>query len=329
MSETPSKSLKTPLAVERRDAADLPYETYLSEYVDQNKPVVVRNAAAAWPALRKWTLDFFKEKHGSMLVDVSFTEKMTFSDFVDAVVASTPDQPGPYMFRFFISVHLPELLEDLAPSNPYCFPRRLASPLMPKSWRRPDGYLKLLIGGVGGSFPFMHYDGENMHAAITEIQGDKEFILYAPEDTPYLYPRADLPNQTQIKDLDHPDLEKFPLFERATQYRTVIEPGDTIFVPSRWWHTARVLSPSVSVCTNQVDRSNWDGFVREVCLPHPAHSPVRREIKRAALSVLGPTLGVLETIGKGSGPVGRLAPYSPKEAIPVNEWSKEKWIVRK
>ena len=50
----------------------------------------------------------------------------------------------------------------------------------------------------------MHFDGENAHAAITEIFGDKEFILFPPEDTPHLYPRSDMQNQSQINDLDTP-----------------------------------------------------------------------------------------------------------------------------
>jgi hypothetical protein len=145
--------------VERRAAADLPYATFLKDYVGQNRPVVVSGAASAWPAVSKWKPEFFKDRFGSLVVNVSLTRKMRFDDFIDAIMASTPEEPGPYMFRFFICVHLPELLEDLTPQNPFSFPRRLASPLTPNSWRRPDGYLKLLIGGPGGSFPFMHYDG--------------------------------------------------------------------------------------------------------------------------------------------------------------------------
>jgi hypothetical protein len=315
------------LPVERRAAEDLSYETFLRDYVSHNRPVVVSGAASSWPAVNKWKPEYFKTRFASLLVNVTYTQKMRFDDFIDAIMASTPENPGPYMFRFFICVHLPELLDDLMPANPFAFPRRLASPLMPKSWRRPDGYLKLLIGGPGGSFPFMHFDGEDMHAAITEIYGEKEFILYSPADTAYLYPKPDAPNSTQINDLEHPDLAKFPLFLRATQYRTVLTPGDTIFVPSRWWHTARVVTPSISVCANQVDESNWGGFIREVCMPRPGSNPVRLATKQVALRGLGSALSLLERLGRGSS-IGRFAPWSIKEALPPGKWPISNWIVR-
>lgn len=308
-------ALAPPVAVERRDAAVLSPEVFLREYVAANRPVVVAGAARAWPAMSRWTPGFFRESFGDKLVHVSYDRQMRFDQFIDAILASTRESPGPYMYRLFICDHLPDLVADLLPVNEYAFPRRLASPLMPRAWRRPDGYLKLLIGGVGGRFPVMHYDGENMHAAITEIYGDKECFLYPPEDGPYLYPRPERPNHSQVDDLAAPDLSRFPLLARANQHRTVIHPGDTLFIPSRWWHTTRVLSTSISVCTNMLDSSNWPGFVSEVCAS--ARSRARLAAKRAVFSVLGSVLDVLErmqSIPFVPSAVGRFAPATGAKA---------------
>src|SRR3954469_11066481 len=144
---TPSRPLET------REAADLPYDVFVRDYIGQNRPVVVRHATPAWPAMTKWTPKFFKTQFGSRKVQVSYEEAMTFSDFIDGVLASTHERPGPYMYRLFIHEAMPELLADLTPQNPYAFPRRYSSPLMRTHWKRPDGYLKLLIGGIGGRFP--------------------------------------------------------------------------------------------------------------------------------------------------------------------------------
>jgi hypothetical protein len=35
-------------------------------------------------------------------------------------------------------------------------------------------------------------------------------------------------------------------------------------VPSRWWHTARILSPSITVSTNVLNESNWDNFTEDM-----------------------------------------------------------------
>jgi hypothetical protein len=279
--------------VERRAAAGLPYRDFVRDYVVPGRPVVISGGVDGWPALKKWTPDFFRTQHGERKVYVTReTEPMRFADLVDKVVQSTEASPAPYLHRVFICDHLPELLADLLPGNPYSFPRRMASPLMPKVWRRPDGWLKLLFGGVGGRFPVMHYDGANMHAAITEILGEKEFILFPPEDAAYVYPRPDNAQVSAVEEVANPDYVRHPLLAKATEHRCVIGPGDTIFVPARWWHTTRILSVSISVCQNMLDETNWDGFVDEAC--RFSRSDARRRVKRASLLALGRTFDALE-----------------------------------
>jgi hypothetical protein len=285
----------TTLRLDERDGSDLPYETFRREYVAKNRPVIVHNATPAWVAMSKWTPEYFRTRFGDKLVSVSYQERMTFADFIDGVLASTEDQPGPYMHRLFLHEHLPEVLPDVSPQNPYAFPRWYASPLMMEYWRRPDGYIKLLIGGVGGRFPVLHYDTENVHATVTEIYGDKEFVLYAPSDTPYLYPNPKQPNQSLLRDPHHADTEQFPLFARAQQYRTILKPGDMVFVPCGWWHTARALSPSISIGMNILDGTNWDGFVGEVCASGAGLRP-KTVLKKAYLGALGRFLGWLDRL---------------------------------
>lgn len=324
------------VALERRSAAELPYPAFVRDYIARNRPVVVENALQDCPARQRWTPEYFRERFGAKRIQVSPSEQMTFAHFIDAVLASREDAPGPYMYRLFIGPHMPELLPDLEPLNPYAFPRRLASPLMPRQWRRPDGYLKLLIGGIGGRFPFLHYDLENAHATITEIHGDKEFILYPPEDAAFLYPRPDMPNQSTIPDVRRVDLGRFPLYERATQYHAVLHPGDMVFVPSRWWHGARALSPSISICQNVLDASNWGGFVDELCSGASGLPAAKRHAKRACLGALGGLLSLLERWPRGSatsatGPAGRiarLAPASYAEAGGPTTWAVADWKVR-
>ncbi|WP_446745047.1 cupin-like domain-containing protein [Silvibacterium acidisoli] len=282
--------------IERRNAADLPYEKFLREYVIPNRPVIIKDAMPQWNALHRWTPEFFKSRFGAEEVDVTYGGvKMSMAALIDAVLASTAEKPGPYLHKVIIHQHMPQLLPDLSPENAYGFPRRYCSPLMPKRFRRPDGYLKLLIGGVGGKFPLMHFDGDNANAMISEIYGDKEFVLFSPEDTPNIYAHPETLTTSQIDDLVNPDLEKFPLLARAVQYRGIIQPGETIFVPSKWWHSARVVSTSISVCTNMLDRVNWNGFVAESCNPRIVKSAPTRVVKAAYLHAIGAVMSAVET----------------------------------
>ena len=103
--------------IEECDASNLPYEKFVRDFIAKGRPLIIRNASADWPALQRWTPAFFKERFGEKVVQVSYEEKMTFSDFIDGVLASTEDRPGPYMYRLFLHQHLPELLTDLSPPN--------------------------------------------------------------------------------------------------------------------------------------------------------------------------------------------------------------------
>ena len=281
-------------SLETRDSSDLSYDDFVRDYMGENRPVVVRRATPDWPALKKWTPEFFKTQFASRKVQVSYEQAMPFSDFIDAVMASTHEKPGPYMYRLFIHEHLRDLLPDLTPQNPYAYPRRFASPLMRKRWRRPDGYLKLLIGGIGGRFPVMHFDGENVHATVTEIYGEKEFVVVPPGDGRYLYPNPKVANHSLLPDPMTLDVERFPLHAKATLYRAVLQPGDMVFIPCGWWHAARALSPSISVGMNIMDVSNWSGFVSRVYDQHRYPPGLRQMTKWAYWKSLGPVLAACE-----------------------------------
>ncbi|MDE1977990.1 MAG: cupin-like domain-containing protein [Thiomonas sp.] len=286
---------RPPLAIDVVRAQDLPYNEFLHEYVRKNRPVVIDASVREWPALSRWTPGYFRDKFGDQTVQVSYTKRMAMRDFVDAVEASTVDAPGPYLYRLFIHDHLPQLLADLRPQNAYAFAGRHASPLMPERWRRPDGFLKLLMGGVGSKFPVMHYDLEHAHAQITEIYGDKEFYLFPPEDSDKLYPRPGQKNWSQVDNPAAPDLSRFPRMAEATAYRAVLKPGQTIFIPMLWWHAARPLSISISVCTALMDRSNWPGFVEDVC-DRSKNSAAKIALKRFYLKGAGSVMQAMENL---------------------------------
>jgi hypothetical protein len=162
----------------------------------------------------------------------------------------------------------------------------------------------------------MHYDSDNASAVITEIYGDKELVLFSSEDSCYLYPKDGDINVSQIEDIANPDLDRFPLFAHATPFKTVLHPGDTVYIPSKWWHSVRVVTNSISVCTNMLDQSNWNGFVDWLCRPRAGWKWHSRAAARVYLTCLGGVLSVAEAIQTvlPGHPISRaFAPLSPLE----------------
>jgi ribosomal protein L16 Arg81 hydroxylase len=48
-------------------------------------------------------------------------------------------------------------------------------------------------------------------------------------------------------DPELPDLRQFPRFARAHPVGCILEPGEMLFIPGRWWHHVRALDESVSL----------------------------------------------------------------------------------
>ncbi len=121
-------------------------------------------------------------------------------------------------------------------------------------------YIEAYLGGEGARFPMLHYDGLHTHAYLMQLYGDKEYIVFSPDQTQFLYPKDGDRNKSHIEDVLAPDLERFPLADRARGVRFQLHPGETLFVPGGWWHTARILNPSVTVSINAVNQANSAAF---------------------------------------------------------------------
>lgn len=266
--------------IERRK--NLSYEEFAREYLYPLKPVIVTDVLQKWPAMQRWTPEFFKREFGSMRfrlnenpgqrADYKGNEEgteYTMAQFIDRVLASTEENPAPYFRNRVLYEMFPTLKHDIEPLPPYFQPNWLPERYLVgyvQQVLNRGAAIELYIGGRGSAFPVLHYDGAGTHAFLMHIYGRKEFIVYPPEQEPFLYPSPEKVNLSSIRDLDHPDLMKFPLFARASATKFILEPGEMLFVPSHWWHTTRMLSPSITVSINVLNQSNWHELVEFVAM---------------------------------------------------------------
>jgi hypothetical protein len=260
------------------------------KYLMPMRPVVVTDATAHWRALRRWTPEFFRDHHGNVEVII---DKKTWAlrDYMEALLASTPEKPAPYLRNVLLEKWLPELMADISPLPRCTAPNWLDSRLFPsgESLRA----LEIYIGAAGAQFPMLHYDGLHTHAWLMQIYGSKRYVVYPPDQAEYLYPKpGNEVNKSSIADLEHPDLSRFPLFAKATPTVFDLRPGETLFVPSGWWHTVKILSSSITISINAANRSNWGGFVRDFVGPKRA---TRSSAYCAALNAYLLALGWGET----------------------------------
>jgi hypothetical protein len=291
---------RTNIATEIDRRQDLSYDAFAAEYLYASKPVIITDALSRWKALDRWTPEFFRQEFGEMKFVVNGREagqekysggdvrEYTMAEFVGAVLVSTNECPAPYFRNKVLRDVFPSLVKDIDPLPEYCYPNWLPESYLVKHVRtvlNRGAAIELYIGGKGSAFPVLHYDGAGTHAFLMQIYGRKQFIVFSPDQERYLYPSAEKLNLSLIDNVENPDLGRFPLFAKAVPTTFTLEPGEMLFVPAHWWHTTKMLTPSITISANVLNQSNWQELVEFVT--RRQHNPFVSLSSRIYLTAAG------------------------------------------
>ena len=250
------------IRVERR--SNLTPREFVNEYRNPGKPVILTDISKNWPASTKFSMNYFQENFGEREVNIS-GNSYKLSEFIDILRSSNKENPAPYPCILNIR-YFPELAPDISPRPSITQPNRTGNKLLPTKYiwgLNTLDDLEVFLGGPGGKFPCLHYDLLGVHTFVNQLYGEKEFTLFPPEQQKYLYAKEDLQFTSKIENHHDPDLKKYPLFAKATPTTVKISAGETIFIPSGWYHTARSLTLTISVSFDQLCQSNWQFFMKE------------------------------------------------------------------
>jgi hypothetical protein len=277
-------------AVERR--SNLSRRAFEREYSLPRRPVIFTDATRLWKA-RQWTPAKLRAKVGHRAVDYrGGAGAMNFGELIDRVTASTADAPGPYGRNIHVCRDLPEVADDIRPRLEYCRPDWKSSRLLPKNFGFENGLEELFIGGQGMRFPGLHVDYWGMDAFLSQLYGEKEVLLFAPSQTPFLYAPPNDPLCCPIEDFDDPDYDRYPLYARAQPIRFTLQPGETLFCPNGWWHTTAMPGVSITVVTATWCRGNWRLLIEDYLRTNLAANPLKTRLVAAYLRAAGLALGL-------------------------------------
>jgi len=269
--ETLSKENDT-ITVDRR--SNLSYEEFKEKYLFPRKPVIITDATAKWKA-SSWTPEWFKLRYPGKVLNTDQGE-MKMEDFIDAITENS-DKPGPFLREQPLEEVFPDLIDNVTPTPAYVLPNWLKGNfVIPQITNRLNRESHIEVNFCGRRiFPYLHVDDLGVHAFITQHYGDKHLIVYPPDQEPYLY-RVEKDRFSQVYDVDNPDLEKFPLFAKAKAIRVVLHAGESVFMPSGWWHTTRVPGTSLSTVISVSNSSNWPDLIEY--LKHNSNHPALASI---------------------------------------------------
>jgi len=214
------------------------------------QPTLLLNTIQHWPALHKWLdLNYLLQVAGNRTVPIEIGSNYASDEWSQQLVRirdflrrqfggdrSKSPQDIEYLAQHELFSQIPALKGDISIPD-YCS----------ISKEDPQGAvdIKAWLGPAGTISP-MHYDPK--HNLLCQVFGSKRIILAAPEDIENLYPHESefLANTSQI-DVSQLDLETYPLVEKVKFYHLLLQPGDCLYMPPKWWHYVRSEAPSFSV----------------------------------------------------------------------------------
>jgi hypothetical protein len=220
-------------------------ELFLKNFYKPQIPCVFTDFTKNW-GLRNWDVDYLKSVAGEDMVKL-FTNayesgqtletyikpqaEIKFSDYLD-IMNSNADYDL-RLFLFDIFKDHPDLVQQI---------------------KNPDIGLNLLkyrfsFFGTKNSATRMHYDIDYSNVFLSQFMGRKRVLLFDRNQAFNLY---QIPYTTHslvdFSKIYLPEYsDKFPNLYNLKGYEVILEPGETLFMPSGYWHYISYEDSSFSV----------------------------------------------------------------------------------
>ncbi|KAG6588179.1 Lysine-specific demethylase JMJ30 [Cucurbita argyrosperma subsp. argyrosperma] len=222
----------------------LSLEGFLREYFQPGFPVIISDGMAHWPARTKWkSMDYLQKVAGDRTIPVEVgknylrpewkQELITFSEFLVRIQSNNRSDDITYLAQHPLFDQIDELRKDICIPD-YCFVG--------------GGELRSLNAWFGppGTVTPLHHDPH--HNILAQVVGKKYIRLYDASLCEELYPYTEtmLCNSSQV-DLDNIDEKEFPKVVDLDFVDCILEEGEMLYIPPKWWHYVRSLTTSFSV----------------------------------------------------------------------------------
>ncbi|KAG0264736.1 JmjC domain-containing protein 4 [Mortierella polycephala] len=249
------------------------YEEFRQHYLEPNTPVIIGSAMIQhWRARQEWVcpdtgkpnFDALREQLCQRTVKVpvadcqtrDFTDQkrstMDMKDFLDEweTHSRANEHSRTYLKDFHFIRTFPEY-------GAYETPTIFCDDWMNEFWTRrmdmDDDYRFVYCGGHGTFTPF-HADVYRSYSWSANICGVKKWTLFPP-DQEHLFQDN---HHNTVYDIDNVNPTQFPNFHKAERFTIYQQPGQTLFVPSGWWHQVQNIGDTISINHNWCNGSNLD-----------------------------------------------------------------------
>jgi hypothetical protein len=229
-------------SIERVTSIDA--ERFFNTYVKRGTPVVITDLQQGWKASEIWSTPYFRSAFGTCQVGTM-------------ALRSAVCDAETYSERAAAKTSLSMVLDDVEAGNldgkVVACPTALLGPALAAQFKVPFNCdakrffrSRIYIGPAGTVTPLHHDLPENLYAVV---RGRKRITLFHPDDSKFLYRNpfwSRLPNFSQVNP-EAPDLDAFPKYGRARPLVIDLKAGETLYIPSFWWHHLRNMETSIAM----------------------------------------------------------------------------------
>ena len=114
-----------------------------------------------------------------------------------------------------------------------------------------------------GALARLHFDLDHRHNLLYQVFGVKRVTLFPPTMSRLLNPHG---NSSLLTLQNIPDAERLRLLKFAGGYDSVLQPGETLYIPTLWWHCLEYRTVAMSV-NFRFGRNPYNYFLAEKLHP--------------------------------------------------------------
>jgi hypothetical protein len=253
---------KNIIPLESVDASEV--MEFQKNYLMNETPVILKGMGKNWPAMKRWSAEFFKDSYGNVDLPICYYKtkqqepynnqvRMPLREYVciaeNKVFIDHKTEP-PYMGGWIYHKEFPELLNDIDMTLP-CFPDNWLYKLPPSISIPPTN---LLIGYEYVSSP-LHTDSFFVNSVLTVIVGEKKARMVSPLHTFAV---------SNGQDLFDTETANKVLGQGAEIFEGTISAGDAFYIPPGWWHNVINCGFTIAVQNLHVDTHRFPLFEQQM-----------------------------------------------------------------
>lgn len=227
------------IAVDRKNS--LPVADFKGRYKATGTPVVFGDLTRRWPAGRKWSLGYLKDKVGHV--------QASFYSNVPTVNHGRPSVP---VLNSSLSVYFDELIHrdnDLRVSNMpmeslFALRNDIITPRL--GYEFNERLTTFDVAGAGSFEPIRQLSEVN-HKVLCHFGEKASVLLIPPSQTRYVYPVGRTGRSIRGINFEQPQFETYPALKKLSAYVATLNHGDSLYIPAGFWYTIAYEGVGVNV----------------------------------------------------------------------------------